>query len=114
METTKILACLGALAACFGIASLGVAQDNCSGSWVQVGTTHVSLNNDPTSPQHMGVGACDTSGSCTYKDRDGDEWTDQTANPGGAGKGTWRTVRGTGKYQNTTSFGWWETNRREF
>jgi len=48
MRDAKMMVCLGALAACVGAPSLSVAEDNCSGYWVQVGTTQVSLDNDPS------------------------------------------------------------------
>jgi len=109
MRDAKMMVCLRALAACVGAPSLSVAEDNCSGYWVQVGTTQVSLDNDPSSPQHLAIGTCQDGRSCTFKDRDYDSWTNQSENPGGAGKGTWKTVSGTGKYQSATSSGWWET-----
>ena len=111
MKTTKILPCLGALVACVGAPSLGIAEDNCSGYYVRMGVTEVTLYNDPSSPQHMGIATCDRNGRCTYRDRDNDSWTDQNESVSGS-KGTWKTVSGTGKYQNTTSSGWWEMVRQ--
>lgn len=91
---------------------LSVAKDNCSGQWVQIGTTIVVLNNDPSVPQHMAVGTCDETGRCTYKDKDGDGWTDQSAYPVGTAKGTWKTVSGTGTYVDSTKNSGWTHIRR--
>lgn len=114
MKSIKMILCLGAFAACVGVSSLSVAEDNCSGYWVQVGTTIVLLHNDPSMPGHMAVGTCDGSGRCTYKDKGGDVWTDQVAYPGGTSKGTWQTVSGTGKYENAKASGWTQVTKAEF
>jgi hypothetical protein len=113
MQTTKMLACLGALAACLGLPNVGRAADNCSGVSVQVGmhigNAIVSLNDDHSAPDHMAVGVCDaTTLRCTYKDKDGDTWTDDVSVAG-----TWKTVGGTGKYANAKSSGWSKTIRME-
>jgi hypothetical protein len=68
MRYAKMVVCLGAFAACVGIPGLSVANDQCSGYWVQIGKTIVLLHNDPSVPQHMAVGTCDQTGRCTYKD----------------------------------------------
>jgi hypothetical protein len=113
MRNAKMVVCLGAFAACVGVPSLGVAADNCSGAWVEVGmnfgNTIVSFNDDHSAPGHMALGVCDASTlRCTYKDKDGDTWTDDVSVAG-----TWKTVGGTGKYANATSFGWSKTIRAE-
>jgi hypothetical protein len=110
MRNAKMIVCLGTLAAWIGVPNLSVAEDNCSGYWVRVGTTEVPLHNDPSSPQHMGVGTCYVGGHCTYTDKDGDE---RTVRSEGLGQGTWRIVGGTGKYRNATSSGWWKVSRTE-
>jgi hypothetical protein len=113
MRNAKMVVCLGAFAACIGAPSLSVAEDNCSGYWVQIGATIVLLNNDPSAPSHMAIGICQIS-RCTYKDKEGDSWTDQSAYPGGGwDKGTWETVSGTGKYANAKNSGWTERKRME-
>jgi hypothetical protein len=59
----------------------------------------------------MGIGTCyKVGGGCTYRDKDGDEWTDHSE---GTGQGTWKTVSGTGKYRNTKSSGWWKMSRMD-
>jgi hypothetical protein len=109
---TKMLACLGVLTGCVGVSSLGVAADNCSGTWVQVGTAIVTLNDDHSAPDHMAVGVCGTTTlRCTYKDKDGDTWTDEKSL---GASGTWKNVSGTGKYANTKSSGWSKIIKAEF
>lgn len=76
MRTAKMVVCLGVFAAYVGVPSLSVAEDNCSGYWVRVGDTSVTLNNDPTAPSHLAVATCHQF-RCTYKDKDGDVWTDE-------------------------------------
>jgi hypothetical protein len=112
METTKMLTCLGALVACVGAPSLAFAEKSCSGYYVHVGSTEVVLYNEPNWPQHEGIGKCDERGTCTYHDKDFDYWTIQSENlPGTSGKGTFKTVSGTGKYQKLKSSGGWATTR---
>jgi hypothetical protein len=41
MRSTKMIVCLGALAACVGVPSLSVAEDNCSGYYVIVGAMSI-------------------------------------------------------------------------
>ncbi len=113
MQTTKMLAYLGALAACLGLANVGRAADNCSGISVQVvmhtGNAVVNLNDDHNAPGHMAVGSCDAGTlRCTFKDKDGDTWTtDESV------AGTWKTVGGTGKYAKSKFSGWSKTIRTE-
>jgi hypothetical protein len=105
---TKMLACLGALS-CVGVTGFGVAADNCSGTWVQVGTVIVSLNDDHSAPDYVAVGVCDARTlRCTYKDKDGDTWANDVSIAG-----TWKNVSGTGKYARAKSFGWNKTIRME-
>ena len=108
---TKMLACLGVLTGCVGVSSLGVAADNCSGTSIQVGDTIVTLNDDHSAPDHMAVGVCDKrTFRCTYKDKDGDTWTDEKSHVAG----TWKNISGTGKYANTKSSGWSKIIKAEF
>jgi len=104
MRNTKMVVCLGVFAAYVGVPSLSIAEDNCSGYSVRVGNTQVTLNNDPSAPDHLAVGTCDQAG-CTYKDKDGDVWTEEV------GPSTWRTVSGTGKYVNVKNSEWYELKR---
>jgi hypothetical protein len=109
MQTTKMLICLAGLAAGLGGASLGRAADNCSGQWVQIATAIVTLDDNRSVPSHMAVGVCDPSTlRCTYKDKDGDSWTNDVSIAG-----TWKTVEGTGKYANSKSSGWSKTMRMD-
>jgi hypothetical protein len=67
---------------------------------------------------HLATGECTSTGEsaskCTFKDKDGDEWTDVNEWTGVGLEGTWRTVSGTGKYAKaTTSHGWWKTVRSD-
>jgi hypothetical protein len=114
MRYAKMVVCLGAFAACVGVPSLGVAEDNCSGIWVGIGSTVVMLNNDPSAPSHLAVGTCILT-SCTYKDKDGDSWTRESRwPPGGWAKLTWKDVKGTGKYANSKNSGRAEMQREEY
>lgn len=111
MKTTKLFVCLGTLAVCVAVPVLGTAADNCGGSTVTIGGKRVSVSNDPEAPGFPKTGACRTTGtgtgSCSYRDKDGDEVTDEWAEvPGARGKYTWRVVSGTGKYAKATSSGW--------
>lgn len=118
MRTTTLLACLGTLAVCLGVSTLGIAEDNCSGHVVQVGSLAITMSNDPSLPGYPAIGECHSEvvgvGQCTYKDKDGDEWTNEwKAVPSVAGRYTWKTVSGTGKWANTTWSGWFQRTRRE-
>ena len=111
LPITKILACLGALTGCVGVSGLGVAADNCSGTWVQIGSAIVSLNDDPQCAFAHGCRRLFFSTfRCTYKDGDGDIFTNESS----PSQGKWRTVSGTGKYANSTSSGWTKIMKSEF
>jgi hypothetical protein len=115
MKNSKMIVSLGAFVASVAAPNVGVADDNCSGHYVQVETTIFVLWNDPVGPAHMAVGQCVAGGQCMYKDKDGDGWVDQSSFPRGGSKVTWRTVSGTGMYVSATeNFGWVETKRTEF
>jgi len=113
MKTRNIASCLGVLSACLAISSPAVAEDNCSGYSIEVGNTIIGIADDRTLPGHLARGVCATTGplsnECTFKDDDGDEWTNAAEWISVAGnEGTWRTVSGTGKYVKATgSHGWW-------
>jgi len=114
MRTTKMLACLGTLAVCMAVPVPGTAEDNCAGHVVNIGGRRVSVSNDPDAPGYPQIGACSTTatgmGKCSYRDKDGDEFTQEwKAVPGTTGRYTWKVVSGTGKYAKSTSSGW---NRR--
>ena len=118
MKTRNIVTCLGALSACLAISSPAVAKDNCSGHTIGVGNARVTINDDRTFPAHLATGECTatgaTTGKCTYKDKDGDEWTDDNEWVEGSFEGKWRNVSGTGKYAKTTSsYGWWKMVRSD-
>lgn len=118
MKTRTITTCLGVLSACLAISSPVVAKDNCSGHSIGVGPARVVLQDDRTLPMYLATGECigtgESSAKCTYKDKDGDEWTDVTEWTGAGFEGKWRTVSGTGKYAKTTSSsGWWKMVRSE-
>jgi len=119
MKTRNIATCLGVLSACFAISSPALAKDNCSGHTIGVGNARVSIFDDRTLPMYLAIGECTGTGAttskCTFKDKDGDEWTDVTEwNTGGGVEGKWRTVSGTGKYAKTTSsHGWWKMVRSD-
>jgi len=109
MKITKKLVCFGLLSCCFAAPEL-YAAENCSGLWVQVGTTVVIFDDDHNAPGHMAVGVCDArTPRCTYTDRGGDTWTDDVSVAG-----LWKTVSGTGKYANQKSSGWSRTARIEY
>ena len=108
MKTTKALACLGSLAVCLAFPNLGSAAD-CSGQWVEVGTTVVSLDDDHSAPAHGAVGVYDAiARRITYKDKDGDAFTNDVSVAG-----AWRTVSGTGKYADAKASGWSKTVRMD-
>jgi len=110
MDTTKMLACLGVVVACLVLPNVGRADDNCTGQWVQVGTTVVILDDNRNSSQHMSIGVWDASTShTTFKDTDGDTFTNEVF-PGGIG---WKRISGTGKYANTKASGWQKTIRTD-
>ena len=119
MRTTKMLACLGTLTVCLGVPSLSVADDNCcSGHFVQVGSRPIATSSDPSLPGHPAIGECHGTGAgvgnCAFKDKDGDEWTNEWRSvPDVAGKFTWKVVRATGKLANVTWSGWSQQTRRE-
>ena len=110
MYTTKMLACLGALAASFAFLNVGRADDNCTGQFVQVGTTVVILDDDRNASQHMSIGIWDASSlHTTFRDTDGDTFTNEVVS-GGIG---WKRISGTGKYANTKASGWQKTIRTD-
>jgi len=118
MKTTNIATCLGVLSACLAIASPAIAKDNCSGRTVGVGDARVVLQDDRTLPGYLATGDCTMTGAttskCTYKDKDGDEWTDVNEWVSGSYEGKWRNVSGTGKYSKVTgSYGWWTMVRSD-
>jgi hypothetical protein len=118
MNTRNIATCFGVLSACLAISSPAVAKDNCSGYAIGVGNARVVIQDDRTLPQHLASGECATTGAssnkCTFKDKDGDEWTDVNEWTGVGLEGTWRTVSGTGKYAKaTSSHGWWKSVRSD-
>jgi len=137
MNTTRKPACLGTLIACLVVPNLGIAADNCSGHYINVGQSaesteqssgnslamfrviSVNITDDKNSPLNLSVGDCvgtaltagaktDASGRCTRKDKDGDLYSYEWAIPAGAEKGTWKFVGGTGKYANAKWSGWWQ------
>ena len=110
MHTTKMLACLGALAAGLALPSVGRAADNCTGQWVQLGTTVVNLDDNRNAPSHMAIGVWDAKTlHTTYRDKEGDTWTDEAVSGGSA----WKRISGTGKYANAKASGWSRTLRTE-
>jgi hypothetical protein len=111
MRTTKMLAGLGTLTVCLGVPTIGTAEDNCSGHMVNIGGKRVVVNSDHEVPGYPLTGECRSTGtgtgSCSYRDKDGDEYTSEwKAVPGTTGRYTWKVVSGTGKYAKATSFGW--------
>jgi hypothetical protein len=117
MRNAKMVLCLGAFAACVGVPSLSVAEDNCSGHQVQVGSMSITMSNDPSLPGYPGIGECHGAGgvgNCTYKDKDGDEWTTEWKSVTGVtGKYTWKVVSGTGKFAKAKGSGWSQHTRKE-
>jgi len=110
MHTTKMLACLGALAACLALPSVGRAADNCTGQFVVVGTTAVNLDDNRDAPSHMAIGIWDAKTShTTFKDADGNTWTNEVSSVGTA----WKQIGGTGKYANAEASGWQRTIRMD-
>jgi len=110
VDTTKMLACLGAFAASFALPNVGRTADNCTGQWVQVGTTVVSFNDNRNAPQHMAIGVWDAKTfHIIYKDTEGDTYTSEVSSGGAA----WKTISGTGKYANAKGSGWSRTLRTE-
>ena len=83
--------------------------------------TSVTVNDDPSAPNHLVSGECvgsfmmtpdgktRGSGSCARRDKDGDVLNEEWVTAGGSGsKGTWKNVGGTGKFANTNNSGQWE------
>jgi hypothetical protein len=110
MRIAKTSACAATLIVLVSLPALVVAEDNCFGQEVIIGSKHVVLNNDPSVPGFPKIGECTsmaTSGSCSYVDKDGDEYTNEwKAVPGTIGQYTWRTTGGTGKWAKVTESGW--------
>jgi len=105
MRSAKTALAVGVIAALAVTPGLSSAEGQCGGSWVQIGTTIVTVGDNPTWPFHLAIGTCNA-GRCTYTDKDGDTWTDVSSFGTDGRTGKWRTVSGTGKYQNSTSAGW--------
>ena len=110
MKNAKTFACFATLIAFVFFPTLVVAEDNCSGHEVIVGSKHVIVNNDPNVPGFPKIGECAskaTSGSCRYKDKDGDEYNSEWMTvPGTTGQYTWSTTGGTGKWAKVNESGW--------
>jgi hypothetical protein len=123
MRNAKMVVCLGAFAACVGAPGLSVAEDNCSGHYVDVGSKHFSMSNDPSSPDAASIGDCDAAsfstanstwiGRCTMQDKDGHLYTYEWTRRAGAEKGTWKHVSGTGKYVDSKWSGWFQETRTQ-
>jgi len=115
MKTRTIASCLGVLSACLAISSPAVAEDNCSGYSIEVGKAIVNISDDPTLPMHLASAQCAPTGAssktCTWKDKDGDEWASVIEWTSLGVEGTWRFVSGTGKYAKATDHGWWKVLR---
>jgi hypothetical protein len=112
MKNANMVVCLGAFAACVGAPSLSVAEDNCSGHYVNVGAKSISISNDPAEPSHVMIGECHE-WLCTRKDKDGDELTVQSAYTPGDYNATWKVISGTGKYANVSRAGWYRQTRAD-
>jgi hypothetical protein len=110
MNTAKPLSYIATLIAFVLLPAIVMAEDNCSGQEVIVGSKHVIVNNDPHVPGFPKIGECEskaTSGSCRFKDKDGDEYNSEwKAVPGTADQYTWRTTGGTGKWARVNEAGW--------
>jgi hypothetical protein len=83
--------------------------------------TSVTMNGDPSSPNHLLSGECIGSfhtgpdgktsayGHCARRDKDGDVLDEEWVATDGAGaKGDWKHVGGTGKFANYRNAGQWE------
>lgn len=110
--TTSLPLCIGAIAAWVSIAGAAAADDNCTGHYVNVGSRHISISNDPTESTHVLIGECHD-GRCTQRDRDGDEMTMQSTGAAGDYMGRWKVTGGTGKYANASRSGWYRPTRDE-
>ena len=117
MQTGNIATCLGVLTVCFAISSPAIAKDNCSGHDITIYGIHVLTENDPSLPSHLAIGRCASTGKtsleCTYKDKDGDDWTVVIEWRGDGSEGTFHKVKGTGKWENVKRSGWWKVDRNE-
>ena len=111
MNTNILATCLGLLAACLTVSTTVAAADNCAGYTVEVGDRSIVVNDNADEPGHPAIGSCKTgngmSGTCTYRDRDNDEYTlEWRSVPGTVGRATWEHVGGTGRWTNVRSTGW--------
>lgn len=92
-----------------GLSSLAAAGGPCSGYMVtNANGDQVLFYDNPSFPRHLAVGRCLGSGekgTCTYRDREGDEWTTTYEMPTGAAGGTWKKISGAGKYATDVHFG---------
>jgi hypothetical protein len=112
MRDAKMIVCLGAFAACIGVPGLSVAEDNCSGHYIHVGTKSVSINDDPAEPAHIMIGECHGL-VCIRRDKNGDEQTVESAYTPGDYTATWKVISGTGKYANARGSGWYKQRRAD-
>lgn len=114
MRTVKIFVFAIALTAGLGVSGLAAAADNCSGYGITVGARFVRIDKTrgPSEAQHAVAGACDTE-RCTLKDKDGDEYSMESAYIPGDEAAKWRIVAGTGKYANAGWSGWYKQTRTD-
>jgi hypothetical protein len=109
-KATSLPLCIGAIAAWVSIAGPASADDNCTGHYVNFGSKHISISNDPTEPAHVLIGECHD-GRCIQRDKEGDEMTMQSTGAAGDYMGRWKVTGGTGKYANARRSGWYRPTR---
>jgi hypothetical protein len=85
-------------AAALNLSIAAAHADPCTGTWLQVdmqkGSSAISIDDNAAVASHIAIGTCNaTMKRCTYWDKDGDSWVNDTSAPG-----RWTTVSGTGKY----------------
>jgi hypothetical protein len=97
------------LSAALSVPGLAAAGSPCSGyEVINANGDHVALSDNPALSSHLSVGTClgdYDKGTCSFRDRDGDEYTYAYEKPAGASEGNWKNVRGTGKYAKARSSG---------
>jgi hypothetical protein len=112
MRNAKMVVCLGVVATFVGVSTVGVADDNCGGYHVNMRGMHVNLSDDPALSIHLALGR-EIGSQIQMKDKDGDEYTFVSTDPGADGRGAWKFVSGAGKYVNAKWFDWWKVARAE-
>lgn len=110
MRPARMLIQAAWFGAALSLSGVATAGTPCYGyEVINANGDHVIFSDNPSLSFHLAIGTCQggADGTCTYRDRDGDEFTNAWKAKS-TSEGTWKRLRGTGKYANRTSpFGWY-------